>query len=474
MRVTTYPRQRAMVRVNLALIAVGVGAVLVFGIGQQSLSATTTGLLLAMAAFVIGVLAGFVFGLPRTVQGERPKDDVGNGPSYLANTNLEQISDWLTKIIVGVGLVEATSFGTWFGRFSTSLGPALGDGAAGVVAVGTTVAFFAPLGFLSGYLWARTFLVVTLKEFDQLPPNSVAGPLLDLDRRVRDAVQQLSRERAAADMQMRKRVLRSREQVVEYLDPVPTVVHALGDLWRTIEETLALLIEPLSPQGRTTEDMVEILHRRGVLDDGMIGSLTALQKASRSVASGATLFADDATTVRQSGPALLQELARLRGYAPALFEKHVMRQLNRLADEGVQITHGAIPRRLFQSEQLVEYAGDVRASDIEADAILERGERVLFVEVRAQVRREGRPLEETLDWLARIPQQVPVLLVFLGDKTSMPSASDLVLAAPPRTDDSSGHVNRTDLLDVLGWDAESESFFNRVRAKLAPAEPDAD
>ncbi|WIX85510.1 hypothetical protein [Amycolatopsis sp. DG1A-15b] len=450
-------------RVNLAFIAVGVAAVLGFGVGRRSWNATTIGMLLALAAFVIGVLAGFVFGLPRTVQGERPKDDMGNSPSYLANTNLEQISDWLTKIIVGVGLVEAGSFATWFGRFSMNIGPTLADGTVGVVTAGAVLAYFAPLGFLSGYLWARTFLVVTLKEFDQLPPNSVAGPLLDLNGRLLETVQRLSRERAAADVRAGKGVLRSREQIVEYLDPVPTVVHTLGELWCAIEEILTLLIEPLSPEDRTTEDMAKILHRRGVLDDEMIDNLTSLHQASQSVASGATLSDDDATTVRQSGPALLQALARLRSYAPALFEKHVIGQLDRLINEGCRITYGTIPRQLFTGEE----GGN--AGSVEADATLEQDERALFVEVRAQVRNDGRPLEETLEWLARIPHQVPVLLVFLGDETTTPSVSEVILSDPTRLE--AVLYSRLAGLDVLGWDAEYESFLDRVRAMLAHVDP---
>ncbi len=33
-----------------------------------------------------------------------------NKVNYRSNTNLEQISDWLTKILVGVGLTQQTFF----------------------------------------------------------------------------------------------------------------------------------------------------------------------------------------------------------------------------------------------------------------------------------------------------------------------------------------------------------------------------
>jgi hypothetical protein len=82
-------------------------------------------LLIAGGAFVTGGLLGFLFGIPRALTG-RAEDDVESGRGYGANTNLEQISDWLTKILVGVGLVQITTIGRHFGDLITFLGPALG------------------------------------------------------------------------------------------------------------------------------------------------------------------------------------------------------------------------------------------------------------------------------------------------------------------------------------------------------------
>src|SRR5205085_11890184 len=43
-------------------------------------------------------------------------DAVETGPLQSVNTNLEQISDWLTKILVGVGL---TQFGSLRGNYAS-------------------------------------------------------------------------------------------------------------------------------------------------------------------------------------------------------------------------------------------------------------------------------------------------------------------------------------------------------------------
>jgi tetratricopeptide (TPR) repeat protein len=100
-----------------------------------------------------------VFGIPRALQGtEGPK---GNGePSQLINTNLEQISDWLTKIIVGVSLVQAQQIFANLVKASERLGRGLvgfdSDLATGIVTV--TIVAGLVVGFLAMYIETRTFL----------------------------------------------------------------------------------------------------------------------------------------------------------------------------------------------------------------------------------------------------------------------------------------------------------------------------
>src|SRR5271166_176498 len=58
-----------------------------------------------IATAVIAVILGLVFGVPRA----RSEFIAGATERYAANSNLEQISDWLTKLLVGAGLVQLTS-----------------------------------------------------------------------------------------------------------------------------------------------------------------------------------------------------------------------------------------------------------------------------------------------------------------------------------------------------------------------------
>src|SRR5215467_1406061 len=79
--------------------------------------------LLGAAFASIGALLGFIFGIPRSpkvqaaTQGATQPPSTPSGSStstaaqpddnrFTPNTNLEEISDWLTKILVGAGLVQ--------------------------------------------------------------------------------------------------------------------------------------------------------------------------------------------------------------------------------------------------------------------------------------------------------------------------------------------------------------------------------
>ena len=57
--------------------------------------------------------------------------ETGKAAEYRVNTNLEQISDWLTKILVGVGLVQLGAIIDSLGDLADFLGPALGNDVTG-------------------------------------------------------------------------------------------------------------------------------------------------------------------------------------------------------------------------------------------------------------------------------------------------------------------------------------------------------
>ena len=122
-------------------------------------------MLLAACSTFIGGLIGFLFGVPRSLQDGQEQ---GRKSRYSSNTNLEQISDWLTKILVGVGLTQLRDIPAKLSNLCINLGPSFNGGTGGQVFVGTVVLFFLVGGFLYGYLWTRLFLVLFLNETDAL------------------------------------------------------------------------------------------------------------------------------------------------------------------------------------------------------------------------------------------------------------------------------------------------------------------
>ncbi|MDX0140802.1 hypothetical protein GOC46_28865 [Sinorhizobium meliloti] len=159
-----------------ASLAVGASCILLFAAsvsgGESFFSQAGASFALALSALVLGSLLGFVFGIPRTLQYDiaRQETQVTTGNEtigYQINTNLEQISDWLTKIIVGVGLVELGSIGSWLMSFSADMGKSFGDDGFGQAFVLGILVYFVCVGFLFGYLWTRLSFGLAVKEADQ-------------------------------------------------------------------------------------------------------------------------------------------------------------------------------------------------------------------------------------------------------------------------------------------------------------------
>lgn len=122
----------------------------------------SSALLLATASASVGILFGFLFGIPRSLQDGPATGQTADSTTSISrqtrlrvNTNLEQISDWLTKILVGVGLTNLKEIGPRLWRLAGSVAPAIGGSAPVALAV---VVNFTIWGFFVGYLLTRLFL----------------------------------------------------------------------------------------------------------------------------------------------------------------------------------------------------------------------------------------------------------------------------------------------------------------------------
>lgn len=139
-----------------------------FGGDGNSPSEAVAALFLAGASMFIGIALGFIFGIPRSLQrqNETPSE-ISNADNthsaYAENTNLEQISDWLTKIIVGITLVQFDKIIALLNSISDSYGP-LFHQSVGPSIAGAIVIYFVIGGFLVGYLWTRIHMANVLRQ----------------------------------------------------------------------------------------------------------------------------------------------------------------------------------------------------------------------------------------------------------------------------------------------------------------------
>jgi hypothetical protein len=101
------------------------------------------------AAVAVGALFGFIFEVPRVVS-------QAHAAGMLANTNLEQISDWLTKVLVGATLTQLGHIPSAADSLFTGMAHAMGPGSSGKGFAGALVIYGVTAGFLACYMATRT------------------------------------------------------------------------------------------------------------------------------------------------------------------------------------------------------------------------------------------------------------------------------------------------------------------------------
>jgi hypothetical protein len=174
----------AMTRL-IYVVALGCLLILAFGLRDADKGITTyfgvvcVGLMAGGAALLSGGLLGFLFGVPHTRAAEpsQTNEETSEGlakrantrrpsTSYRPNTGLEQISDWLTKMLVGVGLIEIKVIPGKLTAVAGYLANSLGDRSdAFAMAI---LIYFSVCGFVFGFLWARLYLPRWFREADEV------------------------------------------------------------------------------------------------------------------------------------------------------------------------------------------------------------------------------------------------------------------------------------------------------------------
>ena len=188
------------------IAASGSVIIVVYGLASSTnrAEAISTGLLTALASYLTGFLLGFLFGIPRYVSSgefrlsqkpsvpvappggtvprsstakvasggvtatpDQPSDQENVGPAasagrpssaFTPSTNLAEVSDWLTKLLLGAGLVQLTHLGPPVASLINSVAAGLEGGTtaepsgSATVMAGAILITYTVLGFLVGYV----------------------------------------------------------------------------------------------------------------------------------------------------------------------------------------------------------------------------------------------------------------------------------------------------------------------------------
>jgi hypothetical protein len=160
-------------------LAVGFILIAVLAVCTRSIQNLVVLAALSGAALGLGAVAGFLFGIPKSRRDPSARETEGSskdassregspkdgqqaqGRRYSRNANLEDVSDWLTKILVGVGLIELTRIKEGLEKLAGSIAPALQL----PLPAASAIVELAPIYFIVvGFFGAHLYTIFTIYE----------------------------------------------------------------------------------------------------------------------------------------------------------------------------------------------------------------------------------------------------------------------------------------------------------------------
>lgn len=276
-------------RVTTALgLAMLVSVLALAGTAWGSVTAWRLGLW-AVAAIGAGALVGFLFGIPRA-QAPAPAEagDAGAAPpaadpkartdsGLRPNTNLEEVSDWLTKIIVGLGLVNLQALpGKLTGLASVAaLALAPQPTATDVSITLALLVGFAIEGFFGGYIYTRLFLQGAFVRSD----NALRAGEVERRRKVAQAVAAAPAGAAPDGEQPDLPSPAQREAATEVQRVTEGDRRAAADKLDELAREYERVRGSMAPGPRRTRQMSEVVSRMTVLALAAQGELKRLTES---------------------------------------------------------------------------------------------------------------------------------------------------------------------------------------------------
>jgi CheY-like chemotaxis protein len=260
-------------------------------------------LMWALGFCAAGLLLGFIFAIPRVpatvARTEAPAPEAASGPATAAtagsgkpeqaaaagptprsaeavvpteiNSNLVEVSDWLTKIIVGVGLVElkdlpanAESLARFVAGSLGMVDPAGRTLSSGVSLAGALMLYFSVLGFLGGYLLTRVYLAAIFKFIERLTYHPSPNVRLTSGREL--PVAELTRLQQVALEDMQRTLARMTAQL--------PLEDEAGDLRQAAPQRVLWVDD--NPENNAL--LVDQLQRMGVAVDAVTSTADAMQR----------------------------------------------------------------------------------------------------------------------------------------------------------------------------------------------------
>jgi hypothetical protein len=287
--------------------------ILLWRFGVDGKSATAS--MWAFACLCAGGFVGFLFGIPRVAPpAEREPAAAARastarsntegaagalrGAGWQSNSNLVEISDWLTKIIVGLGLIHLKDVPSAAQRLAGHVAAGFGDAAPAQQFEAFLMALliaFTLLGFVTGYLYTRIFLQGALRRAEDAMLRAEQQQAMSdkLDREIADAGNDVPITLAAApdavveaalpsssELQQAERV-QKRLAVQATRDTIVDKMMALAREYEQVRSTMT----PGDARTRSMTRIVVQMRRIG------LAALPALRQFSESASPGERLAA---------------------------------------------------------------------------------------------------------------------------------------------------------------------------------------
>lgn len=204
-RISTWFRGQGISGRLIVLSAVVVSVSIFLALQKGILGEIGVSFISLLTGASVGVLLGFLFSVPRILSSSKVASNDTSDIEQSArrevranllqtNSNLEKISDWLTTMIVGVALINASEIFNFFSTFSSYLerysSSSVGKYDSFLPIVGTLLLIVGfTLGFLSMYLVTRLKLAVIMageeKKLREGLPQSTADHVLQVAQGLR-------------------------------------------------------------------------------------------------------------------------------------------------------------------------------------------------------------------------------------------------------------------------------------------------